>query len=115
MLNNKEYILYSGDKVIGEFKLLNNSDKYSVKLIDNLELVEVPIDFHPEYFRDGRRYFKGPEVFEWIKDRVIPSGRQNIRSILDKMGLEEYDELGIFLYFHGKCCRDYFHVEEVIK
>lgn len=80
---------------------------------DGLVGIEVPIDFMPEYFRDKRRYFEGAEVFEWIIDRVIPAGRQNIDEILEKVGIEEYDELAIFLYAHGRSCRDYFHIEEI--
>jgi len=56
MLKDRTYTLYSGDKIIGEFKLLSSQDKYSVKLIDGLQRVEVPIDFNPEYFKEGRRF-----------------------------------------------------------
>lgn len=113
MSNRREFLLYSGNKKIGQFSLTGDSDKYSIKLDDGLVGIEVPIDFMPEYFRDGQRYFKGPEVFEWIRDRVIPAGRQNINEILQKVGIEEYDELAIFLYAHGRSCRDYFHIEEI--
>ena len=112
IVEDKKYHLYNGDKLIGSFTLLSSKDKYLVTLIDGLDDYEVPIDFMMKYI-EGRREFRGQEVFEWIQDRVIPSGRQNIDEILRKMNLPEYDELGIFMYFNGKCCRDSYRIEEI--
>lgn len=112
MLRNKKYRLYSGDKEIGSFSLLSNQDKYRIILFDNLDLLDVPIDYYLKY-KEGRRRFTGNEVFDWIKDRVIPPGRQNINEVLEQVGIEEYDELAIFLYAKGKFVSDRFWIEEI--
>ena len=57
--------------------------------------------------------FTGREGFEWIRDRVIPPNRQNINEILKKIGIDEYNELAIFLYAKGKFVSDTFRIEEI--
>lgn len=112
MLSSRKFRLYNGNRAIGTFELLDDADRYAVTLKEGLRTFDIPVDFMPEY-QNGQRYFTNRAVFAWIADRVIPSGRQNIEEILRKMQLPEYDELGIFLYFHGKCTRDQFRIEEM--
>lgn len=109
MLKHKDYRLYDGSELIGSF---STGDTLKVKLVDNLDLFNVPIDFHMGYIK-GQREFEGKTVFNWVKDRVIPPGRQNIGDILDQVGIKEYDELAIFLYAKGKFTQDTFRIEEI--
>ena len=107
MLKQKNYLLYCGTKVIGKFKL---ADILEVELTDGLNQAQVPIDFHRGYFK-GERRFIGDVVNTWIIDRAIPPERHNIYGILEEMGLDEYDELGMFLYCNGQYVGDDFRIE----
>jgi len=109
MLNIRRYHLYSGDKVIGQFIY---SDKLEISLVDNLRMIDIPMFFYKKY-TEGQRAFKDDIVREWVCSRVIPSGRQNISEILREIGLEEYDELGIFMHFKGRFSQDEFRIEEI--
>lgn len=44
--------------------------------------------------------------FLWIKERVIPSGRQNIQSILNTHKLEQYDEMKMLEISEARCSQD---------
>lgn len=105
-----KYNLLDGTKVIGTFTMYDK-DNLQIELIDGLETMsDIPIDFYLEYMK-GQRVFGTKVVKEWIYDRVIPSGRQNIDAILDKVGIEEYNPLSIFLYCNGKCVRDNYNIQ----
>lgn len=110
MSNQKKYHILSGTKIIGEFEVSNN---LRVRLLNNLNKIEVPIFFNIGYFK-GQREFEGDIVEYWIKNRVVPSGRQNIDSILKQVGIEEYDWLKIFLYCNGKYTQDNFSIEPIL-
>ena len=47
------------------------------------------------------------------KTRVFPFGRQNIEEILEKLKLEKYDELDIFLAMNGRFTQDNFSIREI--
>ena len=50
---------------------------------------------------------------DWIKERVVPSGRCNIHEIMEAYGLEVYDELGMFIGAKGYFNNDGYHIEEL--
>jgi hypothetical protein len=49
----------------------------------------------------------------WIKERVVPSSRQNIDGILKQVGIDKYDELSIFLYAKGRFNFDGYYLESI--
>ena len=51
--------------------------------------------------------------FLWVKERVIPSGRQNIDSILKTHRLKEYDEMRFLELSEGKCCQDHLYMKRM--
>ena len=48
----------------------------------------------------------------WVKERVIPSGRQNIQSILKNHHLKEYDEMKFLELSKGRCSQDSLYIEK---
>ena len=109
MSPEKRYHLFDGNDIIGCFSV---SDTLKVDLIDNLTHYNIPIDFWNHYDQ-GERHFEGKIVEQFVADRVVPSGRQNIREILGKVGIPDYDPLAIFLYSHGRFASDTFHIEPI--
>ena len=49
----------------------------------------------------------------WVKERIIPPSRQNIREILSANQMTEYDELQMLLFTKGKCPQDDMWIEEI--
>lgn len=55
-----------------------------------------------------RKIFTVPKdtSFTWVKERVIPSGRQNIGDILSNHKLKQYDEMKFLEISEGRCSQD---------
>lgn len=49
----------------------------------------------------------------WVKERVIPSGRQNIGSILKNYKLKEYSEMALLSLSKGRCFQDNCYIEDI--
>ena len=50
--------------------------------------------------------------FCWIKERVIPSGRQNIGDILNTHHLKSYDEMQFLEISDGRCSQDSLYIRK---
>lgn len=51
--------------------------------------------------------------FLWVKERVIPSGRQNIKEILAKHHMESYDEMRFLEISEGRCSQDSLYIKKI--
>lgn len=51
--------------------------------------------------------------FLWVKERVIPSGRQNISDILNSHHLEAYDEMKFLEISSGRCSQDSLCIKKI--
>ena len=51
--------------------------------------------------------------FAWVRERVIPSGRQNINDILSHHRLKEYDEMKLLELSEGKCSQDNLYIRKI--
>ena len=49
----------------------------------------------------------------WVRERVIPSGRQNINDILSHHRLKEYDEMKLLELSEGKCSQDNLYIRKI--
>ena len=49
----------------------------------------------------------------WVRERVIPSGRQNIGSILSNHKLKEYDEMKFLELSSGRCSQDSLYIRKI--
>ena len=49
----------------------------------------------------------------WVKERVIPSGRQNIGSILSNHKLKKYDEMKFLEISEGRCSQDNMYIRKL--
>lgn len=49
----------------------------------------------------------------WVNERIIPSGRQNIGSILANAKLPYYDEISLLEKSNGKCSQDSIYIKRI--
>ncbi len=49
----------------------------------------------------------------WVKERIIPSGRQNISSILANARMPVYDEMTLLEKSSGRCSQDEMYVKKI--
>jgi len=48
----------------------------------------------------------------WVEERVIPSGRQNLQSILEHHQINGYDEMKFLEISEGRCSQDSLYIKE---
>ncbi len=63
-----------------------------------------------------KMYVAEPDLaIQWVKERLIPSYRQNIDTILISLGLSEYDEYELLKAGSGKCPQDDIYLKQINK
>ena len=103
-------LLGQSGKSIG---ILENTDGYvKITFISGLDISDIPLWFRREY-ESGILTVDGDNVEHWIKGRIPPPYRQDIRDILRELGLNSYDTWEVFKKYNGKSVRDNICIEEL--
>ena len=106
MLRN--FALCDGDlnnKQIGTFTYNMETKLFSMTITENILPEELPLSL--EGFVNKKKYVLSHEdTLRWIRGRICPPGRHNIREILRDNGLNEYDEFGLLMITKAKCDKD---------
>lgn len=103
----------NGNKVVG---ILNYDEKvrtYTIDIPDGVSSGEVPFMLSL-FLKKGIRSLDQDASMCWVRSRIIPSSRQNIREILEANEMTAYDEHTLLLKNEGRSCQDEFYIEEII-
>lgn len=103
----KIYEIYDAENEIeiGTLLYYEKEKAYVIELLDKLDEWTAPLLLTS--FVKRKTYTIPKDIsFDWIKERVIPSGRQNIGDILKNSRLKEYDEMRLLELSDGKCSQD---------
>ncbi len=92
--------------------LTNNNGYKTIEFMEGKSISEIPLWFKYEYER-GIMIVEGDNVEHWIKGRIPPPYRQDIRDILSGLGLETYDTWEIFKKYSGRSVRDKVRIEKI--
>jgi len=110
MLRN--FALCDGDiknKQIGTFTYDTEAKQFSMTIMDNVPNEVLPLSL--EGFVNKKKYVLSHEdTMRWIRGRICPPGRHNIREILRDNGLNEYDEFELLMITKAKCDKDNLHL-----
>ncbi|MCR4653479.1 MAG: hypothetical protein K5744_07275 [Eubacterium sp.] len=82
-----------------------------IELEDDLDEWSAPFLF-TAFVKKGIYTIPREFSFLWVRERVIPSGRQNIQSILKTHKLKEYDEIKFLELSRGKCSQDSLYIRK---
>lgn len=103
----KIYEIYDEDNELSVGVLLyyEKEKSYIIELQENLDEWTAPLLF-TAYVR--KRIYTIPRdiSYLWVKERVIPSGRQNLGAILARHHLKEYNEMTFLEISEGRCSQD---------
>lgn len=114
----KSYAIYDEElnraSAIGYLFYYEKADSFIIELCDNLDEWEAPLLLQG-FVRQGIYTIPRDVSLMWVKERVIPSGRQNIGSILKTHKLKEYSEMSLLLLSKGKCSQDSCYIVEVTE
>ena len=85
---------------------------FIVELEEYLDEWTAPLLF-TKYVKEGIYTIPREDSLLWVKERVIPSSRQNIGSILSEHGLKAYDEMRFLELSKGKCSHDSLYIRKI--
>lgn len=110
----ERYPFMKAGKQIGIFSYDTENNNHSLTLIEGVDRKDLPWAFIDD--RTGK--FIGPEeerqsgvINAWINSRIVPPERQNIREILEAIGLKEYDRYKILKYTRCSSRRDSYWIK----
>ena len=103
----KIYEIYDeeNDMSLGILMYYEKSKGYVIELQSYLDEWSAPLLFS-KYVKENIYTIPSDVSFLWVKERVIPSGRQNINDILKLHNLKEYDEMKFLEIAEGRCSQD---------
>ncbi len=99
---------------IGVLMYYEKEDSYIIELSDKLDEWTAPLLF-TSYVKKHIYTIPREVSFLWVKERVIPSGRQNISSILANHRLKAYNEMKFLELSQGRCSQDALYVKKLNK
>ncbi|MGN0406947.1 MAG: hypothetical protein ACI4EJ_01690 [Bacteroides sp.] len=112
----KIYAIYDkevlGKQALGYLFYYEKSNEYIIELIEGLDEWDAPILFQGLVRKNIYTVPKDISAL-WVKERVIPSGRQNIGNILKNAKMKEYNEMALLALSKGKCSQDSCYIEEI--
>ena len=97
---------------IGFLFCFEKSGSFIIELRKELDEWEAPLLFQ-EFVQNGIDTIPQNISILWVKERIIPSGRQNIGMILKNANLLEYNELRLLDLTKGKCSQDDCYLKEI--
>lgn len=112
----KIYAIYDKEiyrnMALGYLFYYEKANEYIIELNDCLDEWEAPILFQGLV---KKKIYTVPKDISllWIRERVIPSGRQNIGSILKNAKMKEYNEMALLALSKGRCSQDNCYIEEI--
>lgn len=97
---------------IGVLMYYEKKKDYIIELRENLDEWSAPLLFSNLV---KRNIYTVPRnlSFLWVKERVIPSGRQNINDILKTHNIESYDEMKFLEISKGRCAQDNLYIKKI--
>lgn len=114
----KHYLLVHADEkyadeVYGYLELNDDTEKGRIILLDTY-----PKGLHEGfvlgmYRKTGMKVIEGDDFDYWLSLRVCPSGRHNIRDILNAYGLKEYNACKIYVANEGRTSKDDMVIKDV--
>lgn len=111
----KSYAIYDESlnrkSAIGYLFYYEKAQEFIVELCKDVDEWDAPLLFQ-KLVREGKYTIPKQISFLWVKERVIPSGRQNIGAILKNYNLKEYSEMAFLKLSSGRSSQDFCYIKE---
>ncbi|MBE5881351.1 MAG: hypothetical protein E7289_03410 [Lachnospiraceae bacterium] len=105
----KSYAIYDADlnrkDAIGYLFYYEKAESFIIELCEDLDEWDAPLLFQGLVRQEIYTVSKEISLM-WVKERVIPSGRQNIGMILKNYHLKKYSEIALLALSKGKSSQD---------
>lgn len=100
------------DKTVAYLLYDENDKAYQIEIPEGVKSTEAPLIIS-DFIEKGEKVIGKEWSLRWVKQRVIPSERQNIGQILRENDMEYYDEFPLLLKNQGRSCQDECYLEEI--
>ena len=112
----KSYAIYDEDiKMkcpIGYLYYYDKCNEFIIELIKELDKWKAPLLF--SFYVENNIYTIPKDAgLLWVKERVIPTGRQNIGSILKNHKMNQYNEMKLLEFSDGRCAQDNCYIKKI--
>lgn len=97
---------------VGTLLYYEKVHSFIIELVETLDEWNAPLLFS-SLVKKGIYTIPGDICKMWVNERIIPSGRQNIDSILQTHKLKEYNEMTFLELSHGKCSQDSLYIKSL--
>ncbi len=101
-----------GNKILSILIYDEDKKEFTIDIPEDVTEQEAPF-MMSLFVRRGIRHI-GPEwSIRWIRERIVPSSRQNIGQILRENDMQVYDEYALLVKNEGRSCQDECYLEEM--
>lgn len=100
------------DLLIGTLLYFEKSKDFVIELSEAVDEWTAPL-LLTSYVKKGIFTIPRDISFLWVKERIIPSGRQNIGAILDTHKLKQYEEYAFLELSNGRCSQDQLYIKRI--
>ena len=97
---------------IGTLLYFERKKIFIIELMDNLDEWTAPLIFS-NFVTRGIYTIQREFSKMWVNERIIPSGRQNIGSILKNHKLQSYDEMKFLELSNGRCSQVSMYIKKI--
>lgn len=114
-MNNAFFVIRDGARRKMQpcaFMRFSQEKGFEIELAPGISPDDVPAFFVP-FVKDKQETISPELSLRWIRERIPPSGRQNLGEILNAHNLSEYSELELLRSGRGESSQDSFIVEEI--
>lgn len=85
---------------------------FYIEITDGADEWDVP--FYFSYFVKSKIYSINPDItLNWIRQRIVPTDRQNLGQILRDNKLKSYDEYELLMLGKGRCAQDDYRLDKI--
>ena len=100
------------DRLLGYLFYYPKRKRFYTELLESLDEWNAPLIFWGQV-KKGEYSIGHEKSIEFVRQRIIPSDRQNIGMILRDNHISEYDEYKLLLLSQGRCAQDEIYLVKV--
>ena len=101
-----------GDLQVGTLIYDTENRQFAMIITKDIPPNDLPLSLEGFALR-GKHELTHEDSLRWIRGRICPPGRHNIREILRDNGLNEYDEFCFLTLTMAKCDKDELYLVEI--